>query len=81
MKLSRRSFFKFMSAAPVTLALEEIFNPHRVIFDLGKNTIWMPASPAIVENVTLAQLNAITIKYFTPALADFVFNRPQRFGG
>ena len=52
MDVSRRSFFKFLGAAPVALAIEEAFNPHRVIFDMGKNVIWTP--PAL--EIRTAQL-------------------------
>lgn len=48
MELSRRRFMQFLSAAPVALAMEEAFHPHRVIFDMGKNMIWTPSSEKVI---------------------------------
>jgi hypothetical protein len=44
MELSRRRFMQFLSAAPVVLA----FDPHRTIFDLGRNKIWTPPPVEII---------------------------------
>jgi hypothetical protein len=43
-ELSRRRFMQFLSAAPVALA----FDPHRKIFDMGRNQIWMPPPVEII---------------------------------
>lgn len=47
MELSRRRFVQFLSAAPIALA----FDPHRKIFDMGRNEIWMPPPVEIVSMI------------------------------
>jgi hypothetical protein len=49
MQLSRRNFIQFLSAAPIALA----FDPHRKIFDMGRQKIWTPPPPEIAQEVGL----------------------------
>lgn len=45
MELSRRRFVQFLAAAPVAMA----FDPHRKIFDMGRNRIWTPPPVEIIS--------------------------------
>lgn len=61
MMLSRRSFLKFLGAAPVAveLGIMEAFNPHRVFFDMGHAKIWTP------EPLQIETLDALSQKLLT----------------
>lgn len=77
-EMSRRSFLRFLSAAPVAVkmgvleAAEEIFNPHRVIFDMGRSNIWTP-QPLIMMESTARGMKDWWQDYYLERLTERVF--------
>lgn len=78
MTTTRRRFLQLLGIAPVVAA--EVFDPHRVIFDMGRSLVWTPPPVEIVAVgptvQLLDQLNAITQQYIDKAIVD-VFYAPS----
>ena len=77
--LSRRRFLGFLAAAPVAvkLGIMEVFDPHRVIFDMGRSKVWTPdlSTPVFTREMLEKAYRETVFGYDAP---DLVFvSRPH----